>query len=259
MPVAPPAAPPTLDRASWVTYGALMIVTAMAWISMIRTPMSHDMGGMQMVMAPTVVDATAYVAAWAVMMAAMMLPSAAPMIALYAATQRNERRAGARGLAVATFAVAYLVVWAATGLPAYVAGLGLMALSHTTLAYVIAAVLVVAGAYQWTPLKRVCLRHCRSPVGFLLGHWRPGLRGALAMGGAHAWYCVGCCWALMGVLVVAGAMGLPWVLLIACIVAAEKLLPGGERFARVTGVLLVALGVVMAIRPELAMTLRGHG
>ena len=259
MPVEPPVAPPTHARASWLTYLVLMIVTVMAWVSMIRTPMRHDMAGMQMVMAPTFADATAYVAAWAVMMTAMMLPSAAPMIALYAATQRNEPRAGARGLAVGTFAVAYLVLWAATGLPAYVAGLGLMALSQTTLAYVIAVVLVVAGAFQWTPLKRICLRHCRSPIGFLLGHWRPGLRGALAMGWAHAWYCVGCCWALMGVLVVAGAMGLPWVLLIACIVAAEKLLPGGERFARVTGVLLAGLGVMMAIRPELAMTLRGHG
>ena len=258
MPVESPVARLAHDRASWLTYGLLMIVTIAAWVSMIRTPMDHDMGGMQMIMAPTIADATAYVTAWAVMMTAMMLPSAAPMVALYAATQRNEQRAGVRGLAVGTFAVAYLVLWAATGLPAYFAGLGLMALSRTTLAYVIAVVLVVAGAFQWTRLKRVCLRHCRSPIGFLLGHWRPGLRGALAMGWAHAWYCVGCCWALMGVLVVAGGMGLSWVLLIACIVAAEKLLRGGEWFARVTGVLLVALGVVMAIRPELAMMLRGY-
>jgi predicted metal-binding membrane protein len=259
MPVESPVARPAHDRASWLTYGVLMIVTITAWVSMLRTPMDPDMGGMQMVMTPTIADATAYVGGWAVMMTAMMLPSAAPMIALYAATQRNERRAGVRALAVGAFAVAYLVLWAATGLPAYFASLGLMALSRTTLAYVIAVVLVVAGVFQWTPLKRVCLRHCRSPIGFLLGHFRPGLRGALAMGIAHAWYCVGCCWALMGVLVVAGAMGLPWVLLIACIVAAEKLLPGGERLARATGVLLVTLGVVMAIRPELAMMLRGHG
>ena len=245
--------------ASWVTYGVLTIVTVMAWVSMIRTPMTHDMAGMQMVMAPTFADAAAYVAGWAVMMTAMMLPSAVPMIALYAATQRNVEQAGARALAVGTFGAAYLVLWAATGLPAYFAGLALMAISEMVLAYVIAVVLVVAGVFQWTPLKRICLRHCRSPIGFLLGHWRPGLRGALAMGWAHAWYCVGCCWALMGVLVVAGAMGLPWVLLIACIVAAEKLLPGGERIAQVTGGLLAVLGVAIAIRPELAMTLRGLG
>jgi predicted metal-binding membrane protein len=245
--------------ASWVTYGVLMTVTVVAWVSMFRAPMTHDMAGMQMVMAPTLADAGAYVAAWAVMMIAMMLPSAAPMIALYAATQRNVERAGARGLAVGAFAAVYLVLWAATGLPAYFAGLALMAISETVLAWVTAIVLVVAGVFQWTPLKRVCLRHCRSPIGFFLGHWRPGLRGALAMGWAHAWYCVGCCWALMGVLVVAGAMGLPWVLLIACLVAAEKLLPGGERIARVTGVALAVLGVAMTIRPELAMTLRGLG
>jgi predicted metal-binding membrane protein len=250
---------PSSDRTWWVTYGVLVIVTGMAWVSMIRAAMRHDMAGMQMIMAPTFADAAAYVAAWAVMMTAMMLPSAAPMIALYAATQRHVPRAGARSLAVSAFAVAYLVLWAATGLPAYFAGLALMALSEIALAYVTGTVLVVAGAFQWTPLKRVCLRHCRSPIGFLLGHWRAGLRGALAMGWEHAWYCVGCCWALMGVLVVAGAMGLPWVLLIGSLVAAEKLLPGGERIARAIGVLLVVLGVAMTIRPELAMTLRGLG
>jgi predicted metal-binding membrane protein len=93
-------------------------------------------------------------------------------------------------------------------------------------------VLVVAGIFQLSPLKQVCLRHCRSSIGFLLGHWRPGWRGSLALGWAHAVYCLGCCWALMVVLVVAGAMGLPWVLLIAAAVAAEKLLPGGVWIAR---------------------------
>ena len=182
------------DLASWVTYGALTIVTVTAWVSMIRTPMAHDMAGMQMVMAPTFADATAYVTAWTVMMTAMMLPSAAPMVALYAATQRNEPRAGARGLAVGTFAAAYLLLWAATGLPAYFAGLALMAISERVLAYVIAIVLVVAGAFQWTPLKRVCLRHCRSPFGFFLGHWRPGLRGALlaARAAEHSHVTVDC-------------------------------------------------------------------
>src|SRR5204863_297762 len=100
-----------------------------------------------------------------------------------------------------------------------------------TLAYGIAGVLVVAGFFQLSPLKQVCLRHCRSPLGFLLGHWHAGWRGAVAMGWAHAIYCLGCCWALMVVLVVAGAMGLPWVLLIACVVASEKLLPRGGRMA----------------------------
>jgi len=143
--------------------------------------------------------------------------------------------------------------------PVYFASLALMALSASTLAYVVAAVLVGAGAFQLTPLKQVCLRHCRSPLGFLLGHWRGGWSGALAMGWTHAVYCLGCCWALMVVLVVAGAMGLPWVLLIACVVAAEKLVPRGEWIARLTGIALAGLGVAVALRPGLAAALRSSG
>jgi predicted metal-binding membrane protein len=134
-----------------------------------------------------------------------------------------------------------------------------MAVTADTLVYVVAGVLIGAGVFQLTPLKQVCLRHCRSPIGFLLGHWRAGWRGALAMGWAHAVYCLGCCWALMLVLVVAGAMGLPWVLLIACVVAAEKVLPHGDAIARVTGVALVLLGVAVAVRPALATALRSSG
>jgi predicted metal-binding membrane protein len=207
-------------------------------------------------MAPTLGEAVAYVAAWAVMMAAMMLPSAAPMIGLYAATQRTTSSAPARGAAVAAFASAYLALWAVTGLPIYLASVALMAVSPRTLAYVTAGVLIVAGAFQFSPWKQVCLRHCRSPLGFLLGHWRAGWRGGVAMGWAHACYCLGCCWALMVVLVVAGAMGLAWVLLIACVVAAEKLLPRGEWIARATGAALVLLGAAVAMRPGVAAALR---
>jgi len=118
-------------------------------------------------------------------------------------------------------------------------------------------VLVVAGAFQLSTLKRRCLRHCRSPLGFLLGHWRAGWRGSLALGWSHALYCLGCCWALMLMLVAAGSMGLVWVLLVAAVVAAEKVLPAGEWIARITGVALIGLGVVVAVRPGLALTLRG--
>jgi predicted metal-binding membrane protein len=132
-----------------------------------------------------------------------------------------------------------------------------MAVTTSTLAYTIAGVLIAAGMFQLSPLKSVCLRHCRSPLGFLLGHWRAGWRGAVWMGFAHALYCLGCCWALMLVLVVAGAMALPWVLLIACVVAAEKILPRGEWVARTTGVALALLGVAVAIDPGLVAALRG--
>jgi predicted metal-binding membrane protein len=247
----------TGDRATLVTYAVLLVVTMAAWLSMFWSPMSgDDMAGMEMAMTPTVADGVAFVAAWTIMMAAMMLPSAMPMIGLYAAMQRNAVTATAKIVAVASFALTYVALWAVTGVPIYAGSVALMAVAPATLAYTIAAVLVVAGVFQLSPLKQVCLRHCRSPLGFLLGHWRAGWPGGVAMGWAHALYCVGCCWALMLVLVVAGAMGLPWVLLIACVVAAEKILPRGEWIARTTGVALALLGVAVAIQPGLATALR---
>jgi predicted metal-binding membrane protein len=246
------------DRTTRVTYAVLLVVSAGAWMHVATSMPDGDMAGMEMVMAPTLLDAVAYVVAWAIMMAAMMLPSAWPMMGLYAATQRRAR-VPVRVVSVTLFVLMYLGLWAVTGVPVYAAGVALMAVSAGTLAYVVAGVLVIAGVFQFTPLKQVCLRHCRSPLGFLLGHWRAGWTGALAMGWAHAVYCVGCCGALMVVLVVAGAMGLPWVLLIACAVAAEKLLPRGERIARLTGAALILLGVAVAIRPGLATALRSSG
>jgi predicted metal-binding membrane protein len=234
----------------------LLVVAVAAWVHVLVSPMGDDMAGMEMAMSPSVADGVAYVAAWAVMMTAMMLPSALPMIGLYAATQRNAGSAALKTIRIGMFALMYLGLWAVTGIPIYFASVALGAVSARVLAYLVAGVLVLAGMFQLSPLKQVCLRHCRSPLGFLFGHWREGWRGGLAMGRAHAFYCLGCCWALMVVLVVAGAMGLLWVLLIAAVVAAEKLLPRGEWIARTTGVALVLLGLAVAVRPGLAMALR---
>jgi predicted metal-binding membrane protein len=245
------------DLATVLALGALLLVTTVAWWQTVASPMgADDMAGMGMTMMPTVAGAASYVAAWGVMMTAMMLPSALPIITLYAVTQRGTGGPVARTVRVASFAAVYLGIWALSGLPIYFGSFPLMAAGPATLAYAAAAVLVVAGLFQLSPLKQVCLRHCRSPIGFVLGHWRAGWLGALRMGGAHALYCLGCCWALMIVLVVAGAMGLAWVLLIACVVAAEKLLPRGEWIARAAGLALVVLGIVVAIRPGFATSLR---
>ena len=247
------------DRAGVLTSVVLLALAAAAWARVLLAPMAaDDMAGMGMVMTPTVVDGLAYVAAWTIMMGAMMLPSAMPMIALYAATQRNASPRG-RAVAITLFASTYLGLWALTGVPIYLGSVALGALSQTALAYGISGLLVVAGLFQVSPFKQMCLRHCRSPLGFLFGHWRPGWRGGVEMGWAHALYCLGCCWALMVVLVVAGAMGLPWALLIAAVVAAEKLVPRGERLAYVIGAMLILLGVAVAVRPDLAMALRSAG
>ena len=235
----------------------LLVLAAAAWTHVLISPMgADDMAGMEMAMSVSVRDGVAYVAAWAVMMTAMMLPSALPMIGLYAATQRNAKSTALKTARVGTFALMYLGLWAVTGIPVYFASVALGAVGARALVYLVAGVLVLAGIFQLSPLKQVCLRQCRSPLGFLFGHWREGWQGGLAMGRAHALYCVGCCWALMVVLVVAGAMGLPWVLLIAAVVAAEKLLPGGEWIAWTAGVALMLLGIAVAVRPDLAALLR---
>ena len=246
---------PVRDRVTVLTAVALLLIAAAAWVSVVRSSLRGDDMMMTMPMPATVADGLAFVGGWGIMMTAMMLPSALPMISLYGAVQRGA--ADTRGVPVAVFTAVYLLLWAATGAPVYVAHTLLMALGAPGLAYGVALILLAAGAFQLSPLKRACLRACRSPFGFLLGHWRAGRRGSLALGWSHALYCLGCCWALMLVLVAAGAMGLPWVLLITAAVAAEKLLPGGEWYARAAGGALVLLGVTVALRPDLVTVLRG--
>ncbi len=187
---------------------------------------------------------------WAVMMVAMMLPGAAPMILLYGAVA-PEAESSRSVSATSVFASGYLIVWTAFGLGAAAVqlvlhrALLLTPALHTASAVAGGAILVVAGLYQLTPLKHACLRRCRSPVQFLTEHWRPGAAGALRMGLAHGLYCVGCCWTLMALLFVGGVMNLVWVAAIALVVVAEKLAPSGHRLARFAGVALIAWGAAV--------------
>jgi predicted metal-binding membrane protein len=176
-----------------------------------------------------------WIGAWTVMMAAMMLPSTSPLVLLYA------KRATPAHSALLT--VGYLLVWATVGLIAYEVDMRLPDPGNR----VVGAVLIVAGIYQLTPLKSACLKRCRNPVDFLVTRWRPGGAGALRLGVEHGAYCVGCCWALMGVLIVAGAMSLGWVVAIALVVAAEKLLPAGQLLGRLGGVGLLIAGIVVVL------------
>jgi predicted metal-binding membrane protein len=176
-----------------------------------------------------------WLGAWTVMMAAMMLPSAAPLVLLY--SRRSDT------LASTLLMAGYLLTWAFVGLAAYSVDMRLPDPGDGA----VAAVLIAAGVYQFTPLKSACLRRCRGPVDFLVTHWRAGRLGALRIGLEHGAYCVGCCWALMAVLVVAGAMGLVWVVAIAAAVAAEKLLPGGPWLGRLGGIALLVAGIVVAL------------
>ena len=196
-----------------------------------------------------------FLGAWTVMMAAMMLPSAAPMVRLHHLQIRDETslRSGVRG---ALFVAGYLAVWAAIGIVVWSAGILVDVLVPIEVrAYAVAAVLVAAGVYEWSPLKTACLRACRSPMDFLVTHWYRGPFADVRLGLEHGIYCLGCCVALMAVFVVAGAMGLVWAVAIAALVFVEKVLRGGLVAARVAGVTLVITGLVLALRPELAALL----
>ena len=247
---------PVRDRITVLTSIGLLLIAAAAWAAVVRSSLRGDDMMMTMPMPATAAGGIAFVISWAVMMTAMMLPSALSMISLYGAIQRGIRET--KGVPLVAFTAVYLLLWAATGVPVYIAHTLLMAMAPPVFAYGVAVILLTAGVFQLSPFKQSCLHACRSPFGFLLGHWRAGRRGSLALGWSHAVYCVGCCWALMLVLVAAGAMGLPWVLLITAVVAAEKLLPGGEWLARATGLALLVLAVAVAIRPDLVTVLRGH-
>jgi predicted metal-binding membrane protein len=250
------------DRVSYVVGTVLVVTAAIAWVGVIRQSvdmqpvMTSDTG------APSFSAAAVFLAAWGVMMAAMMLPSATPMIVMYEKITRNLAQ-GDHVVPTALFAAIYLSIWLGLGVLVYIAGVGMRALAETNpdltgwLPRILAAVLVATGLYQFTTLKQACLRSCRTPVSFLMSHWRSGYAGTVKLAIAHSTYCVGCCVALMVVLVAAGAMSLPWVLLITAIVFVEKLLPRGDLFAQVAGVGFVVLGLAIAINPDLAAMVRG--
>lgn len=190
---------------------------------------------------------------WSVMMVGMMSPSALPVLLLFAGA--HARRTG-RGvpLAALLFGLGYVAVWvgfsagAALGQWALHQAALLSSTMATSSSRLAGAILVAAGAYQLTPLKVGCLTRCRSPLGFLLSNWRDGASGAFRMGLGHGVFCLGCCWALMGVLFVVGVMNLAWVAVLAIFILVEKIGSTGVRVARLGGAVLIALGAFVALR-----------
>ena len=193
-------------------------------------------------------------AMWWVMMVAMMLPSAAPMLLLFARVNRKDKAAGAPLGPIVLFAAGYLLVWGGFCVVATALQWGLESarllspMLVTTNQWLGAGILIAAGLSQFTPLKALCLRHCRSPLGFLLGSWRSGRLGALHMGLEHGAYCLGCCWFLMALLFFGGVMNLYWIAGLAVFVLLEKTIPLGHWLGRVAGVVLVAWGGALAIQ-----------
>jgi predicted metal-binding membrane protein len=190
---------------------------------------------------------------WAIMMVGMMLPSVTPMVLLYAAVSGERREQGRPKAATWIFVSGYLVAWTLFSVFATLAQWLLHSAAHlspfmdSTGPVLGGAMLIAAGIYQWTPLKRACLTHCRSPLAFLLTKWRDGARGALAMGLRHGLFCTGCCWLLMAILFVVGVMNVMWLALLSVFVLMEKTLPHGDWFGRAAGLVLIGWGAWMAL------------
>ena len=237
------------DRA--VTLAGLAALAALAWLYLVRLGREMaDMAAMSMADTDpwTVADAGLAAVMWAVMMVAMMLPAAAPMILVFATVNRKRREAPGTAPSVNTtlFVLAYLAVWGAFSVAAALAqwalhAAALLAEDAMQAAPLAGAVLLAAaGIYQLTPLKYACLARCQTPVGFLLSEWREGNRGAFVMGLRHGLFCLGCCWVLMALLFVGGVMNLAWVAAIAAFVLIEKLVPAGRLVSWTSGAALLA-------------------
>jgi predicted metal-binding membrane protein len=234
----------------WIALAGLVALAALAWAVLMRFAASMDpaMGAMPMVHRWDAAEVAALFAMWVVMMVAMMTPSAAPVVLLVVGMNRRRRERGERTAPTPVFLLGYLLVWTAFAAVAAAvqAGLHNAALLSPAMAAVSpwlgSSILVAAGLYQWSPLKRACLSHCRSPLHVLTVLWREGASGALRMGVVHGAWCLGCCWLLMALLFVAGVMNLVWVAAIAALVLVETAAPGGEWAGRLAGAALVGWG-----------------
>lgn len=233
--------------------GCLALITAISWTYLWR--MARDPAALCMVnMNPwSTADLAALFAMWTVMMMGMMLPSASPMILAFAGVNRARRARSMRNAATAVFVLGYAAIWTAFSLVATLAqetlhSASLLSSMGASTSRILGAVLLIAtGVFQWTPFKNSCLRHCRSPLGFILTEWRDGSWGAFQMGLRHGAHCAGCCCLLMALLFIAGVMNLWWVAAITAFVLIEKVAPGGLRIARASGLVLVAAGGWMLV------------
>lgn len=244
-----------LERARLVSLLGLVGAAGWAFVGWMTLDMGHPWVVLMMPTSafwrPETVVAVSIM--WSLMMVAMMLPSAAPMIGTFDNLARRKPGPAAKAWRTSAFVAGYLVIWigfslVATALQWSLQGLGLvtpMAVSASPL--LTYGLLAIAGLYQFSPLKHACLRYCRSPIGFLLMEWRPGVSGAWAMGLKHGTYCLGCCWAVMLLLFVAGAMNLAWIVFLTAVVAAEKMLPPTPWTSSAIGAVFLSASVALFV------------
>jgi predicted metal-binding membrane protein len=243
------------DRA--VVLVGMVIISGLAWAyTVYRSQIGVNTGGMGMSMPNlqpwSAIDFVTMFVMWAVMMVAMMVPTAAPMILVFARVNRTRREQSRPYVPTGIFLLGYVLTWSGFAALATLANWGLhtggllssmMGASTSTILGGI--LLLAAGIFQWSPLKYSCLTQCRTPLGFIMTEWREGAGGALKMGLRHGLYCLGCCWVLMALLFVLGIMNLLWIAALAGFVLLEKVAPAGHWVGRVTGLILIGGAALM--------------
>jgi predicted metal-binding membrane protein len=252
---APPTVPPAVARQRNAILVILLALAATGWVVFLdqagdEMAMGHDMG-------PDLTMGSSwplFLGMWVAMMVAMMFPAAAPMVLMYARMRRSDPPS------VALFTSAYMVLWFAFGGLAYLVSAAVEDGASQSV-WIAAnwgraggALLVLAGIYQLTPLKDVCLRHCRSPLSFVMSHWRDGRGGAVRMGLVHGLYCMGCCWLFFLIVIPLGVMNVAAMVAVAALVFAEKVLPAGRAIGLVTAAAMILYGVAVMVQPELLPT-----
>lgn len=247
-----------LTRERNLILGLLLALAAASWYVLIRSTAMVDggMSGLTMGLSPAL-----FLAIWVVMMVAMMFPTAAPMILTFARVHASRRNKGQSFVPTWVFVAAYLLIWTLFGGLAYAAALtgqelaGHSAWLRDNAARIGGGAIALAGAYQLSPLKKICLTKCRSPLDFLLGSWRQGYVGAFQMGLQHGAYCLGCCWLLFVILFPLGVMNIAAMALITALIFAEKSLPFGHRISQTAALALVVYGGLVMWMPRTLSTL----
>jgi predicted metal-binding membrane protein len=244
-----------LARARALILGSLLVLAAAAWAVLVWQSSMTDMGDVGNVLTMDM-GVPLFLAIWVAMMVAMMFPTAAPMILTFAHVQQGKQRSGKPYVPTWVFVSSYLAIWTAFGALAYAAALGAAELADSSMwvmdnaARIGAVVLILAGLYQLSPLKDICLSKCRAPLSFVLTSWRDGYGGALRMGLEHGLYCLGCCWLFFVIVFPLGMMNVAVLAAIVLVIFAEKSLPFGHRARQLAATALLAYGALVLLVPD---------
>src|SRR5437588_2050348 len=241
-----------VQRERYLILGGLLILSALAWMLLMwqASMMSSQVMGLTMGMSSLL-----FISIWIVMMVAMMFPTAAPMILMFSKIYTSKRQQELPFVPTWVFVSAYLLVWSLCGVVAYPLAIGLERLATSSMWLMVNAVrlggvvLLLAGLYQLSPLKDICLSKCRTPLQFILSSWHDGYGGAFRMGLEHGAYCLGCCWLLFAILFPLGIMNIAVMALVTALIFAEKALPIGRQISKLAGAGLIVYGVLIMFLP----------